>query len=241
VIFKLNEEFIFGGYFIVVPKLGLDYQNNKLVPENPISISEEICDIVPGTWALSWVENREKDIARIIDMLKINLAEFLELEKWVTKEFEKGILGWQYGFSELTKAKEFAELFLNGISEYRILSIGLAKSETKLFLESEAPHDNMGSTLVYDTLSKGKELNTINLLGFDLLGYDLGGFYSYLSDGLEKYLNSEFDIVPNKYGFYDAYELLLKGAKRISVGAVDAEPALWQPWAICLEETMLRN
>lgn len=236
----MDEKFIFGGYFIVIPTSRSDFMDKELVPEKIVSISQCICDVVPGIWGLSWVKDREKDIDRIMDVFEMSYAEFLKLEEWVTEKFDEGKYGWQHGFSELNFAKEFAEIFLTRVKEYWIFSIGLSQSEVKLFLEEEAPQGNIGNTLIYNMLCKGKLLDMSNLMGFDILGYDMGGFHSYLCNGLEKDLKEKFNITPNKYGLYDNYELLLKGAEYISTDEVGAEPALWQPWAICLEQIVRR-
>lgn len=98
----------------------------------------------------------------------------------------------------------------------------------------------MGGTLVYNVLKESVDLNTKDFLGYDLLGYDNGAFHSYLCNGLEKVLFEKYNIIPNKYGFYDDYEILLEASEYVSSDEVGAEPALWQPWIICMEEQVIR-
>ena len=122
-------DFILGGYFIVIPAKRSEYMNSELLPDEIISVSNCICDIVPSYWALDWVTNRENDIKRAKDRLKLNDKEFLELEKWTTYKFNLNSFGWQHGFIDLETAKEFKRLFLNKVEKVYIVSIGLIDEE----------------------------------------------------------------------------------------------------------------
>lgn len=231
---------ILGGYFIVIPALRSDCMDPILVPQKIISISECICDVLPGIWGLNWVSDRNKQIIEAKSILNINDNEFEELEKWVSEEFNIGNYGWQHGFSNIISAKRFADKFLHNLNEYWILSIGLTQSETELFLSKEKPQNNLGGTLVYNVLKQGIVLETKAILGVDLLGYDNGAFHSYLCNGLEKDLFDKYGIIPNKFGFYDDYNCILEASEYVSSDEVGAEPALWQPWIICKEEEVVR-
>lgn len=101
-----------GGYFIVVPTTRSKYMDQTLIPEKFISISDCICDVLPGSWGLSWVSNRKEDIKRAKTLINVSDNKFLELEKWVDEDFNKGNFGWQHGFTNLQSAKEFADKYL---------------------------------------------------------------------------------------------------------------------------------
>ena len=232
----MGDKFILGGYYIVIPVDRPEWMDKGLVPEKIITISDCICDVVPGIWGLNWVKNREKQIERFKKILSISDSEFTDLENWVTNKFDDGSFGWQNGFSRIETAKEFRERYMLRVKESYILAIGLSEKDVDFFLNDQIPQGKMGETIVYSILKKKSVLEPKNVLGFDILGYDLSIFHSYLCNGLEKVYYNEFGISPNKNGFFDVYEDAAKLANYTLDGHIGAEPALWQPWLVCIAE-----
>jgi hypothetical protein len=233
---KMKREFLLGGYFIVMPSDRASYMEESIVPNRILSVSNCICEILPAEWGLSWVKNRNNDINRIKNLLKLNDDEFLQLETWVTSKFDEGLFGWPNGFVELNAVKEFTMLFLSKVKEAYILSIGLTKNDAKTFLEEEKTEGNIGKSLIYSILEKGIKMDTSDILGFDVLGYETSAFHSYLCNGLEKDFYRELKITPNMFCFYDRYEEAEKATDLLINEVIGAEPALWQTWVINLIE-----
>lgn len=229
----MNDVFILGGYFVVKAAQRALCMNKELLPEKIITVSECICDILPSTWALSWVNKRKEDIERANSAMGLTDGEFEELEEWATVKFDNGNIGWQNGFSDLATAREFCKKFLKTTDDVYILGIGLRKEDTEIFIDEERPCEGMGTTLVYNVLQRNEFIDTSGFLGFDVLGCDIGSFHSYICNGLEHDFFEVFGIRPNKYGLYDSYTESRQAAEYLLNEEIGAEPALWQCWVVC--------
>ncbi|MEL7656573.1 MAG: hypothetical protein AAGU75_11770 [Bacillota bacterium] len=229
----MKYEFILGGYFIVKAAQRAECMDKELLPQKIITISECICDILPSTWALSWVNKSKQDIESAKSIWGLSDNEFDELENWVTGRFDEGKFGWQYGFGDLIIARECCRRYLKDTDDIYILGIGLSKKDASVFLDREKPCKGIGSTLAYDVLQRNELIDTTGFLGFDVLGYDIGSFHSYICNGLEDDFFEIFGIRPNQYGLYESYEGSKQAAEYLLDEKIGAEPALWQSWAVC--------
>lgn len=226
-------DFILGGYFLVKLAKRSGYMDADLVPNTIYSVSNCICDVIPGIWALDWVQQRDESIKRIKSSLNLDTDDFKKIETWVTTNFNNNKTGWQNGFFDKETAIEFYQTFLKDKQDIVLLGIGLGSEDLDLFFDEEKPQKGMGSYLVYDVLKFKTKLSPSNCIGYDILGFDCGQFHSYLCNGLQKDFNKKFDMKPNQYGFFDKYELAKVAADYVLDEGTGAEPALWQAWMVC--------
>jgi len=105
--------------------------------------------------------------------------------------------------------------------------------DTGIFLDEEKPGEGIGSTLVYNVLQRNEFIDTAGFIGFDILGYDMGSFHSYVCNGLEDDFYEVFGIKPNPCGLYDSYTDSRQAAGYLLNEEIGAEPALWQSWVVC--------
>lgn len=219
----MKERYILGGFYLIRPAQRALCMNNELLPEKIITVSECICDNLPGTWDLE----RADSIKNILHDPK------KELSVWVEDQFEKGYIGWQYGFGNIETARAFYARFLNDMDDVYLFGIGVSEEDAVFLLGEEKPAENTGGTLVYSVLSRAEILDTANLVGFDVLGYDMGYFHSYICNGFESPFYTLFDMKPNKFGLYDSYAKAKQAAEHLSGESSGAEPAVWLSWAVC--------
>ena len=73
-------DFILGGYFLIKSAKRADCMDAALVPETIYSVSDCICDVIPSTWALDWVNRRDESIKRIKSSLSLNTDDFKKIE-----------------------------------------------------------------------------------------------------------------------------------------------------------------
>lgn len=229
----MKDEYILGGYFVIQAAARSSCMNINLLPDKILSVSECVCNVIPNTWALSWTSKTIEDIEQADYNRQLLDVELIQLEEWTTQQFNKGNIGWQYGFSNLVTAQEFCKKFLKTKDDIYILGIGLSQEDTTIFIEEEEPTKGMGSTLVYDVLCRNEVIDSTELLGFDVLGFDIGYFHSYICNGLENEFNARFDIKPNEYGLYNSYSAARLAAKYLMTDEAQVEPALWLPWVVC--------
>jgi hypothetical protein len=225
----MTDEYILGGYFIVKAASRGASMNPLLLPEKIVTVSDCICDILPGTWALSWVTKHTAEQKLKKHFFK---GDFELLENWLTDLFDKGIYGWQGEFNSLDAAREFCERFLISKEDIYLLGIGLTVDDAAILIEEEMPNGKTLKSMICKVLSKKETMLSENLLGFDVLGYEFDSFHSYICNGLESDFYKRYGYEPNNYGLYDTFTEAKKSADYVMTGDIGAEPVLWQPWAV---------
>lgn len=225
----MTDQYILGGYFIVKAASRSACMNPLLLPEKIITVSDCICDILPGTWALPWVTGHSEEEERKMNFFK---DDYEPLKNWLTDAYEKSIYGWQGEFMSLDAAREFCTRFIESKEDIYLLGIGLALDDAAVLIEEEMPNDVTNKSMVCKVLSKKEIMLSENLLGFDVLGYEFGSFHSYICNSLESDFYKSFGYKPNRYGLYDTFTEAKKSADYVMTGDIGAEPVLWQPWAV---------
>jgi hypothetical protein len=142
-------------------------------------------------------------------------------------------VGWPYGFADLATARVFCARFLKDTNDIYLLGIGLSKEDADLCISEEKPTEGIGVSLVYNVLCRNEYIDTTDLLGFDVLGCDMGFYHSYICNSFESEFHSKFVLKPNRYGLYDSYDKAKQAAHYLLDEESHAEPALWLAWAVC--------
>jgi len=226
------SEFISGGYFLAKHADRAAGMSADLLPTRILSASSCITDI-PDAWAIKWANYKESERKEEAAKFGITPEILPQVIDWVTSGLESRKIGWPVVFYSLETAQQFAQSFLPHDNDLALIGIGLQRELADLLLREEKPPENHGKPGIYEALSQDLNLASSGLvLGFEVLGYEWGGFHSWLCNGLEVDSYREFNIRPNRYGFISDIEDAAKSAEYASREDVGAEPALWQAWLV---------
>jgi hypothetical protein len=69
-------------------------------------------------------------------------------------------------------------------------------------------------------------------LGFEPLGYDYGGFHSFICNSLEKDYSKDLHLPINEHGRFSELAACERAVEYTRLDSTGAEPALWQPWLV---------
>ncbi len=226
-------KYISGGYYLISPIKRPDYLDKDLIPDSILSVSDCLCDFHPDINVLWGGSNNNKE--KYMEQLKITQSIYEEMENWVGGMAEKEIFEYPQMFTSLDLAREFCSEFLNHIDDVNIIGIGLSQDYADEFIEYE------------ETLTKPKEErngieklllnnvlvdnNGLEMVGYEVLGFESGKFHSYLCNGLEKDFNKQFRFSLNKSGFIPSLEEAARYCEYSNDEEL-GEHVLWLPWAI---------
>ncbi|MBA4688004.1 MAG: hypothetical protein H2184_12680 [Candidatus Galacturonibacter soehngenii] len=222
----LNEYFYLGGYFIIKPITRAEWMNHDVLPESLLSASSCICDFYPDSSVVFNKSRKKKKEYR--KEIGVDFSDYNKMEDWLNKESENRF-EYPNFFSSLNSANEFCQKFLYNQSDLRIIGVALPKICRDAFLEEQ---DDLG----YGICKNIHNAMTIDLhskiLGYEILGYEHGGFHSYICNGLENQYKNKFDYSLNENGFIETLKEAQMLANYTNEEVKDAEPVKWFPWAI---------
>jgi len=122
-----------------------------------------------------------------------------------------------------------AEFLPSGAS---LLNFALPADLVPSFIEVAMPAPGMGPPSVYEAVAAFRPPEPGEALGWDILGWNTGGFESYLCNGLEAVYAATFNARPNVHGFYVGETQARALAAHTNRPDVGAEPGLWLPWHV---------
>jgi hypothetical protein len=222
-----------GGYFFVGAAARPAYAGSKVLPELLWTPTSCICELYPEYWAFSWCNPPQEEIDSAISHLGLNPSDFQPLQEWVEQQFEVGGVGFPGVLLRHEVALEFAAKFLRAGPEIKLIGIGLPEAYVEEFLSEAEPGPGEGPPGVYQAVeSRGSLAEGGVPLGFEPLGYDYGGFHSFICNSLEADYSEELNLTINenaRFSEFAACELAVQYTRLDSTGA---EPALWQPWLV---------
>jgi hypothetical protein len=227
-------KFISGGYYIVTLLVRPDYMDEGLIPNTILSASECLCDFHPDMSVLWGGSNKTK--LNYAQQLHISQSTYEEMEKWIEDKYEAERFAYPQMFTNVKEAREFCNKYLNHLSNAKVIGIGLPENCVDEFIEYEEtqnrPEKNqygIEKLILNKTLIEEKDSK---ILGFEVLGFENGTFYSYLCNGLEKDFKEHFGFTLNKNGFISSVEEATRFCDYSNDEEVGTEPVLWLPWAI---------
>ena len=224
---------ISGGYFLTRAVERPPYVAASLLPSRILSISECICQFVPDSWAIEWMNVEAQ--ARAAEATERGLSPAVQSEviSWTTQKLADGDFGYPNVFFSARDARLFAGRFMAGAADLRLLGIGLHPDSVEGFLSSEQPGPGEGASGIYDATSSGAELERGGTdLGWEVLCYDHGGFHSWLCNGLEKDIARDLGIKPSSTGFLADPVQAVAAAEYCGREDVGGEPGFWAPWLV---------
>ncbi len=234
------SDYICGGYFLSCPKQS--GYNDPPFPISYLSVSREVRDFVPDSWAIEWVKKYEtsEDISKKFDLAPETLKE---LTKWATENFDKDFGAWSVIFN-LETAQFLKKRFLSHLNDTTIFGIGLHKSLCEDFIKTTTPPEpepgfapigKMGTHVSVKRKTMFAPDGVV--LWFEIINHEKVGLStSWLEVGLEKNAE-EMKISLNEFGLVENFEDALKLSKSFDektkpFESVMAEPGPWLPWLL---------
>jgi hypothetical protein len=227
-------EFYIGGYYLIEGAPIKDWMNHDLLPAQILTPSSCICDLHPDDICLSWVKGDKKTKNAYREKLGITKEEFTELQKEVDELFNSEKYGWLQVFLEVEQARNYYQKWLTKIPNIKLVAIATTKKHKEIFLAEEKQEgDNAGFYGTWLSLRNNIPIDlNQGLLGYEVLGFEMGGFHSFICNSLENDFSKKLGIKFNDNGLISSFNDADKAADYAQNPDVGAEPALWQPWAI---------
>lgn len=221
-------KFFLGGYYII--KLN---KNPPVIPiKNICTISDCINNLIPGINGLSWVNSSENDINNLKNNLAINEEKFKQLQKWITQKFKDNEFTFSGTFREIKTAKEFIKKFIVNKENIKLIGIYLSEEYIEEFIKDNCTEKQSDYEICSELKLKKEEESKGKLKGYDLLGYEIGGYFHTLHcHNLKHELIEKFNINFNENELISEYEDAKKIVNYMNNEA-GAEPVRWDIWKI---------
>lgn len=222
----LNQYFYLGGYYIIKPIPWADWMNGDVLPELVLSASSCICDFYPDI-SVIWNKSRKKK-KEYMKAIGLDSCTYDKMEYWLNEEFENNF-DYPDVFNSYESAIEFCQKFLYNQSDLRIIGVALPKIHRDSFLGEQDDLrygicKNLNKALSVDSRS--------TILGYEILGFEAGGFHSYICNGLEDEYCSKYNFILNENGFIPTLEEAKTLSDYTNEQIEGKEPVLWLPWVI---------
>lgn len=222
----LNQNFYFGGYHIIKPATRASCMNENVLHEIILSASRCICDFFPDINVV-WSKSKKKK-EEYMRTFGLDSHTYDEMEQWINKEFENNF-DFPDVFNSFESAIEFRHKFLYNQNDLRIIGVALPKIHKDAFLEEQ--YDlrygickNLNKSLSVDSNS--------TILGYEILGFEYGGFHSYICNGLEDDYYDKYNLKLNINGLISTMEEAQTLSDYTNEKIEGTEPVLWLPWVI---------
>ena len=225
---------IVGGYYLVQGTQRKGWMDENLLPSVFWSISRCICEIFPDSWVFTWVTDqtaRRREAIR--EILQLSEIEFFQMQTRFDRLLDNDEFGWPNVFLDADLARDFYASHLDHLPNIKLLSIALPEVYWTEFIEESAPSENVGESGVRRMLRKRQALRaSASVRGFEILGFDLAGFHSFVCNSLETDYHTRLNITLGPNGLIEDYEDAVRAADYTALDEVMAEPALWRPWLV---------
>ncbi len=225
---ELEQKFVNAGYFLIEGFNRAEFMSAAILPEIIYSVSPCICELHPPMELISWIKGNSIDDYQ--KQLELPDVMFLEAMFEIENLFEKKGFGWNSVFSDLETARSFAARFLQNIQKLKLFQIVSPwQVVEKILLETNE------TTVIQHgvhTLVEKKEFLKLmpnDLLGYEIIGYDMGQFHSFICNSLETRFKTELEVQFNIRGYIANLEDALKAADYCNLESTGAEDGYWFP------------
>lgn len=234
-----TRELICGGYFLVVPSPAPDWTPQELVSSPVVSLSDCICPSISALWASRWVDRSEEDRRREAAAFGVGAGELPALLDWFDDSMEAA-MGWPNVFRSVWAARWFARRFLGGGSDTFLVGIGVRDEDgTRLLREASPRREDEAPGGILQMVAAGLPPEPGGEeLGWEVLGFDHGGFHSWFCNRLEVEVDGELGIRPGELGLIGRVD----DAVAVAAFADDdpgVEPGVWLAWELLAYPTAL--
>ncbi len=191
------------------------------ISQSMLSVTGCFGDVNPDLNYCFFLNNLKKQRKNYRGKYQLNEQNIKQLEEDIGRLFEKD-LAIDGRFRELEDANHFYNTYFSR-SDCLIVSLSTTEEYWKI-LQKELTEN---SDSVADFINGEKDRT--KLLGFDILGWDIAHFYTFLDNALQKELQ---DTKFNQYGLLEnSFDEVCDFAKRIQG---KGEPVVWIPCRIGL-------
>lgn len=227
-----TRRFVAGGYFVARYGARDDaWMAAELLPRRLVSACDCLVARAPGTWALAWATHSDAERAAAAEAFGLDAATTAEAIAWTTAAFDRGVVGWPDVFFALDDARAFARRFIPATVDVFVAGIALPDDLAAVLLATAGPAEGASPSGVDEALRRGEPAAPGGeALGFEVLGYDHGGFHSFVCNGLERAFRDALGVVPNAHGLYEDEADARRCADHAGSPSTGAEPGLWLPW-----------
>lgn len=217
----------YGGYFLLLPieeqKYYLEiFKKTGLFLNRIVSLDEEIGGVFPNVLNLWEIEN--------------NAKRTKELKNYPSKEIINRML-LPSVFETLEDAISCYQELKHRHGEMYVIGISLHEKYVKDFFEYQ-DFSNEGEGVVRCIENKKVLCEGGQVIGYDIVGYNLGSFTSFLKNHLQEDYKKYFStFMLNKFGLISeekTAELLAGYSNEVLIDEVGAENLLWLPWEVTL-------
>lgn len=205
------------GYYIVEPVT--KPEGISLPCKQILSASNCISIHHPDLDEFFWL-GREEKARKYQEKFGLSDCAFLQFKEDISVLLDEMKMGTDGMFRYLEDAGELYQKYFFGNGEIHIIGISVEASYAGV-LQQE-----MGDSA---WLRKQEGVKG-NLLGYEIIGWDISGFHSYLCNGLEKTIEADYLLKVDYQGLIqNPYEEVVDFAKRIEGMG---EPVEWIPVAV---------
>jgi hypothetical protein len=208
--------------------------DENLLPPVFWSVSSCICEIFPDSWVFTWVTDQTaRRHEAIREILQLSEADFFQMQTRFDWLLDNDEFGWPNVFLDADLARDFYASHLDHLPNIKLLSIALPEVYWTEFIEESAPSENVGESGVRRMLRKRQAPGaSASVRGFEILGFEMAGFHSFVCNSLETDYHARLDITLRPNGLIGDYEDAVRAADYTALDEVMAEPALWRPWLV---------
>lgn len=229
-----TSAFVSGGYRIVLPFGRPEAMDATLIPERILTQSDCLGAMAPAAWSIRWVtetDEKRRATGGKFGLMGADLDRFVD---WTTAAIQQDILGWPGVFFDVDAALAAKKDFFADNDDVVLCGVGIAEGDVAAFVvETETTGPQEGMTGIGAAVRLGLPPDPRGeLVGFDVLGWDMGGFHSYICNGLQDDFRDQLGATPNARGLYDTMSEAAACAQFAGLDSTGAEPGLWLPWEV---------
>jgi hypothetical protein len=228
---ELESQFYNAGFFLIEGAKRTEWMSAEILPEMIYSLSGCICNLHPPMELIPWVKGDSIDDYQ--KRLELPDREFLELMLRFEKLFDAQKFGWNSVFFEVEVAKDFAKTHLQKIQDLKLYQALVPMKLVETILketESEAFEPHGLRTIILKKEIAKTNLNT--MLGFEIIGYDLNHFHSFVCNSLENDFCNKLNISLNSNGYISDFEEAIRATEYCNLESTGAEDGFLFPVGI---------
>ena len=199
--------YLAGYYLIKQQPLSFGTEKDNVVSTCSSCINDSLID----AWAYSWTTKNNAHIDSVKLDFQIPVNTVAEIRHWVDQKFNENKIGWPNLFVDLETAHNYKQKFFSHLKDIKTYAIYFESSKANDLLDEFKPKGKKEGEigLVQNLKMKIPEKidNLEQLIGFDLIGIEVGGsFHSFHCHDIGKELSDKFGLTLNNFGLFDNKE-----------------------------------
>lgn len=232
-----TTDFISAGFLVTREIKRPPFVSDKLLPVDLYSASRCMAPFAPDTWCIEWTQDSQERRRKKAERFDLSPDDLEKLTAWITSRVGTS-MRWPNVIMDSDTTRELVDLFLGGLTNLKVIELGLHRDLVDPFCQEAEPHQKpgfapMGRQGVHEVILAGNLITPGGkVLGYEPLVFDHSLLCSWLCNGLETMVERSLGIKPNQYGLIGNFEDAMRSVTYISQENVPAEPGLWLPWLI---------